>query len=53
LAELMAEAAAPFFAEVAGKDESSVERDEIAAGVECDGASTTATIPGNKMKMKH
>ncbi|CAF4518031.1 unnamed protein product, partial [Rotaria socialis] len=53
LAELMAEAAAPFFAEVAGKDESSVERDEIAAGVEFDGASTTATIPGNKMKMKH
>ncbi|CAF4852485.1 unnamed protein product [Rotaria socialis] len=49
----MAEAAAPFFAEVAGKDESSVERDEIAAGVEFDGASTTATIPGNKMKMKH
>ncbi|CAF4807703.1 unnamed protein product, partial [Rotaria socialis] len=49
----MAEAAAPFFAEVAGKDESSVERDEIAAGIEFDGASTTATIPGNKMKMKH
>ncbi|CAF4788768.1 unnamed protein product [Rotaria socialis] len=45
LAELMAEAV--------GKDESNVERDEIVADDEFDGTSTTVTIPGNKMKMKH
>ncbi|CAF3394614.1 unnamed protein product, partial [Rotaria socialis] len=40
-------------AEAVGKDESNVERDEIVADDEFDGTSTTVTIPGNKMKMKH